>query len=432
MPLAKRFKPLVSNEFDYFQTELIQGAIVNEFDREYSPNAAIQENAPIEFEIKGGDRNYFDLNNSRLEIKCRLLEADDANIAADADVGVANLGLHSFFSSVEIELQGQQIGDTNNLYPYRAMFETLATTNELLAKTRLVTCGWGKDTAAHMNDFRMGDAGENTGFKDRSAGYRNSAHVTLIGRLHSDIFHQNLDIPSNVHIEVRLLPGRAAFYIKKPAGNGHAYKLQIMRARMFIRTKELSPNIIFAHEKTLQKMNFRIPFTKVTMKRLTIPTGVTNIEFDNVYTGVLPKRVMLGFVQDAVLNGQHDSNPFNFQPFNVRYLSMKINGQDVPRIPYQPTFTTADYLREYHCFLEGLGLDIGTKSIDISPREWATSFNLYVFRLMPSGIQSIPITGSARLELKFSAATAHNIIAVLYSESNSLLEIDRYRNVIVG
>ena len=77
-----------------------------------------------------------------------------------------------------------------------------------------------------------------------------------------------------------------------------------------------------------------------------------------MYTGVLPKRVMLGFVQDAVLNGQHSSNPFNFEHFNIRYLSMKINGQDVHRIPYEPNFTTGDYLRESHCFLEGLGLDI--------------------------------------------------------------------------
>ena len=431
-PSAKRFKPSVSNEFDYFQKEPIQAAIVNEYDREYSPTAAIQQNAPIEFEIKGGDRNYLDLNNSKLEIKCRLLEADDGNIAADANVGLANLTLHSLFTSVETELQGQTIGDTNNLYPYRAMFETLVTTNSLLSKTRLKAVGWDKDTAGHMADFRMAADGANEGFKERSNSYRESAQVTLIGRLHTDIFHQNLDIPSNVDMKLRLLPSRTPFYIKKPAANDHHYKVQIFHARFLARTKELSPNIILAHEKMLQKTNFRIPFTKVSMKRLTIPTGVTNIEFDNVYTGVLPKRVMLGMVQDADLNGQHTTNQFNFQSFNVRYLSMKVNGQDVTRIPYQPNFATGDYIREYYCFLEGLGLDVGTKSIDITPTDWSTSYNLYVFRLMPSGIQSIPVSGSARLELKFSIATAQNIIAILYSESNAILEIDRYRNVIIG
>ena len=60
------------------------------------------------------------------------------------------------------------------------MFETLVTTNELLAKTRLITSGWGKDTAPHRNDFRMVDAGENTGFKQRSNGYRDSAKVTQL------------------------------------------------------------------------------------------------------------------------------------------------------------------------------------------------------------------------------------------------------------
>jgi len=428
----KMLKEEISTEFDYFQSEVIQAAVLNEFDRDYSPISALQEGTPIEFNIKGTDRQYLDLNKSRVEIKGKLLLADGTDLAADAAVGVSNSFLHSLFSSVETEIQGVQVGDNNTLYPYRAFIETLLSTNKLIGKTRLKTIAWERDTDEHEVDFRREVAGLNTGFKSRSTPFDLSHQVTLIGRLHSDMFHQPLDIPSNLDLKIRLLPNRAAFYIKKPAANATNYKFSITKARLLIRTKEINPSVIMAHETTLQKHNFRIPFTKVSLKRLTIPAGVTNIEYDNVFTGVMPKRLIVSMIRDIHMHGDSNTNPFYFPHFDLRLITIKVNGQDIPRIPYQPNFTNADYLREYFLFLEGLGLDLGTKSIDITPEQWARNCNFYVFRLMPSGIPSLPSIGSARIELKFGTPTPHNINLLFYSESNALMEIDRYRNIILS
>ena len=423
----------VSSEFDYFQSELVQAAVQNEFDPEFSPIAALQDGSPIEFNIKGADRLYLDLNNSKLEIKGKIvLDEDGANIPGDANIGPVNNFMHSLFSHVEVGLQGVTVGDVNNLYPYRAFLETILSTNEQIQNTRLKSVIWERDTNNAEADFRVGDAGANNGFKARALRFRASTIVTMIGRLHTDLFHQNLDIPPNIDLRVRLQPSRPEFYLKKPHDNAVIYRFHFTKIRLLIRTKEASASLVLAHARMLQKSNFRIPFNKFSLKRHTITTGATNIELDNIYTGILPKRIIMGLVRDTHMHGQSDANPFLFQNYSLMQISMKMNGLDIPRIPYQPNFTSGDYIREYFLFLEGLGLDLGNKSIALTSNDWARNCNIYVFRLMPSGIQSVPATGSVRLELKFRDPTPHNINLLLYSESNGLLEIDRDRNIIVG
>ena len=122
-PTSKRLKAAVSSEFDYFQSELVQAPIIREFDKDYLPIATLQDETPIEFYIKGADRLYLDLNNSKLEIKGKfVLAADGKDVPADAHVGPVNNFLHSLFSKVEVDVQGTTVGDVNDLYPYRDYF----------------------------------------------------------------------------------------------------------------------------------------------------------------------------------------------------------------------------------------------------------------------------------------------------------------------
>ena len=404
----------------------------NEYDQEFSPIVTLQDGSPIEFNVKGADRLYLDLNNSKLEIKRKIVTAAGADIGDDEAVGPVNNFLHSLFSQVEIGLQGVTVGDVNNLYPYRAYLENLLSTSEQIQKTRLKSVIWERDTNGHESDFRIVDEGANTGFKRRRTPFALSHIVTMIARLHADLFHQNLDIPPNIDLRVRLLPASIDFYLKRPTANNTGYRFHFTKVRLLIRTKEASPSLVLAHARMLQKSNFRIPFNKVCLKRQTIPTGATNIDFDNLYTGLLPKRIIVAMVRDTAMHGTKDTNPFLFANYDLNQINMKMNGTDIPRIPYQPNFTTGDYIREYFLFLEGLGLDLGHKSINVTSEDWVQNCNIYVFRLMPSGIPSVPPTGSVRLELKFRTQTPHNINLLLYSESNALVEIDRDRNIIVG
>jgi hypothetical protein len=159
------------------------------------------------------------------------------------------------------------------------------------------------------------------------------------------------------------------------------------------------------------------------MKHLSIPRGQTSALHDNIYLVQLPDRIVMAFVSDAAMAGGYQQNPFNFQHFGV------------PAKPYQPDYNAKKYIREYMSMFDGMGFSFGNKAIAISREDYAQGYTIYVFDLTAdhaaSHSASPPKTGSIRLEVKFTAATAERVNVILYSEFRSRIEIDKYRNVIV-
>ena len=137
------------------------------------------------------------------------------------------------------------------------------------------------------------------------------------------------------------------------------YKVKIMEARLFIPTNYISPSLSLGQERVLQTKNYSIPFKKVITKTLTIPTGTSQIEFDNVYQGKVPEVVLLAMVSDKDMSGGYQANTFHFQNFRAYYLCIQANGEQIPRLAYQPNFANQDYIRSYFGVLEALGFDIG-------------------------------------------------------------------------
>ncbi|KAF0145800.1 MAG: hypothetical protein FD143_3358, partial [Ignavibacteria bacterium] len=173
---------------------------------------------------------------------------------------------------------------------------------------------------------------------------------------------------------------------------------------------------------------------KTEMKTLTIPTGSTSIDFDGVYSGILPERTLIGLVLDQRVTGHWNRNPFVFQHFNLSSIALNVNGENLPRIAYQPNFAAAssEYIREYLGVLEGLSIDTGNKSIALTPAQWATDYPLFIFRISPGGLPTLPKTGAANLSIKFRDPTPNIITVIVYSEFSNFLEIDRDRNLVIG
>ena len=76
-------------------------------------------------EISGTGEDYIDFGNSLLYVKAKITQANGTNLANDAVVGPVNLFLHSLIFQVDIELNGTPITSSTNIYPYRAILETL-------------------------------------------------------------------------------------------------------------------------------------------------------------------------------------------------------------------------------------------------------------------------------------------------------------------
>ena len=134
------------------------------------------------------------------------------------------------------------------------------------------------------------------------------------------------------------------------------------------------------------------------------------------------------------MTGSYTTNPYDFAPNGVNHIAMYVNGELVPTRPYQPDFTNKQYIRDYLSLFEGTLTLFIDKTVQISRDEFGTGYALWVFDLTPDkacgGCTSPPHTGSVRLEIKFNAGNAATINVICYAEFESLIEIDKYRNVI--
>ena len=176
---------------------------------------------------------------------------------------------------MEMELGRVLVTDPKTKYSYRAVIENLIHYNKLIADTRLLAEGWKKDMATHYEVTNP--AGENRGVTARTASFARSRVLTLIGRPHLDIFHQEKLIPSNIDLKLKLIPNRCAYLLKSIApDDDHPqvnYKFKITEAPFFIRTNHISPSLILGQETVLQTNNSSIPLKKVITKTITIHTG---------------------------------------------------------------------------------------------------------------------------------------------------------------
>jgi hypothetical protein len=245
-----------------------------------------------------------------------------------------------------------------------------------------------------------------------------------------DIFNQEKLIPSNCDLKIRLIPNRPEFCLMAKDENVK-YKYEITNARLYIRSKEIAPSKIAALETGLVKRNWEIKMNSASMKSVTITSGSRSAELDNVYSGKLPTRILLAMVPDEAVSGKYSANPFYLHHQTLEYLQLKVNGEPIPRVPFTPNFPS-NFTRDYidGC-LAGLGMDVGDKCFSLTPENWGNGNTFYVLKINPGplGIDTLPLTGTIRIEMKFKDVLTKNLSVILMSESSLIDDFDRYRNL---
>lgn len=407
-----------------------ESSIEKEYDRDFSPISALNPSSPIEFLVPGISLFYVSLKDSYFDIQMKITLADGANLPVDAPVAPANLIAHTLFSNIELYLNGKQITEPTNHYHYRAYIQTLLNSTPYAQEKRIIMEGWIIDTSGQLAVVNAHD-GDNAGLVARGAWFPLSRSHRLILRPRLDLFNQDADIPPNTDIRLRLIPNRDS--VSLICSNNVLYRVAIQSIKFWVHTREMSSASLVSHQQQVHSGQcYRIPFPTIRIKTLSVPAGSLRQEFDNLYLGQLPHRVILVMLAGEHIMGTYGSNPFNFQNFDVSYLALRVNGELVPRHAYQPNFAGADYIRDYLQVLNALELDgDNANGLCLSPLEWANGFTFFAFKLFPNqGV--FRSNGSVRLDIRFGVQTTAIITILLISESSGSVEIDKYKNVILN
>jgi len=352
------------------------------------------------------------------------------------------------WKSVELYMNGTQVSEAHALYPYLAYMSTLTNYVADVQKTRLLSAGWTKDTCNNFDINVSTDASENEGQLQRAKWFRESRWNKLIGKLNIDPFQQQLLLIPGVTLFLRLIPHNPEFCLIAPPATpavGAApaipapdFRLDINRAVLRIPCKEVNVNQLAAIQKMMLMKPILLPFGKRAIKHFTVGTGASSFGQDNAYIGTIPHRVTIMMVADTNFSGSYITNPFFFNHFDLSYLALNVNGEQIPRDPLQPDFTlaTRDTTRAYFEVIKSMGDLAGGVAINLTPSEFAEGYTFFPLKLTPGpikvhGLKSPSRHGSVRIELKFRNALPRNINVIVLAEFDAYLRIEGAKNVTV-
>jgi len=421
----------MKSEIDIFSVPPTQTSMESGNWIEYHPLTSVGDGLPLEFEISGTGEDYIDFANSYLYVKAKIIQRNGNALAADAAVGPTNLFLHSLFSQVDISLNGTQVTSSMNTYPYRSMIETLLSYGNDAKESQLTAELFQKDRSGHMNNVNFGDGERNDGLIRRGGLTAQSRVVDMVGRLHADMFFQDRYMLNEVSVKIKLIRSSDSFSLMAE----NEFKVRILNAIMYVRKVKLSPSVFLAHAKALENSTAKYPIRRVVCKSFTIPVGFRDVSHEKLFSGQLPKRLVVGLVNNEAFNGAFARNPFNFEHFNLSEISIYSDGQQQYGIkPLTMNFEDHQYVRAYQTLFTGTGKAFRDEGNAIRRLDFEGGYALYAFDLTPDLAEddhfNLAKQGSVRLVLKFAQPLADTVTVVAYAEFENVIEIDRNRNVI--
>lgn len=421
----------LKTELDLFSLPPTQTAIESSRWVHYKPVSTLSDESPIEFCVNSQNEDYIDLAHTMLKVTCQITPY----IAeTDEKVSPVNNFLHSLFSQCDVYLNNKLVSPANNAYPYRAYFETLLNYGPAAKNSHLSTALWIDDTPGKMDE--LPGSKSNKGLDKRHNYVSEGKSVDLLGHIHADILNQDRFLLNSVELRLRLVRSKDAFCLMDASDKN--YSVHITEATLIVRRVKINPAVLIAHAKALSSSTAKYPITRVEVKSFTLHSNIVSECIDNCILGQLPKRLVIGFVDNRAFNGDRKLNPFNFQNFGINFFSLYVDGVQIPSKPLQTNFTGKNqYVEAYHTIFSGTGIHYMNEGNNIDRKDYPNGYCLFVFDLTPdqssrfAGHWNLVKTGSVRIELRFDKPLTGTINCLVYSEFDNLIEIDSSRQCIV-
>ena len=429
---------------DFFTSPPVMVAEEDSYLMKIHPTSSIDNNAPIIYEFDVDDQHYADLNSSFQYLRMRIMKGDRTNPVGrpggadppgDGHKGAPiNYPSNTIFQDIQLSLNGHLIESSNNLYPYKSFMQTFLSFGEETKKNQLAVSGYYKDTGnidADATRASMNDAGcDNKGLHQRFEMSKYSTPFSTLGPLHLDFCTQNRYVQNRTHVKIRLTRADDKFGIISNADNAD-FSYVIQQAYLMVRMVRPRESLRLAVEQALETNLAKYPLRKCEMRFFTFAGNSNTMSEPNLYQGHLPTRLALGLVDTRALDGHWQKSPFNFQPFDVNEIDVKLNGKSVTTDPLKINLGDNDYVHPYFWMFKSTGgLFENEALIDYS--QYKNGHFLYVFDLTEDGEHGLdhfhqPKTGTLSLDIRVNQPPGRSVSLIAMIEREVIITCDKDR-----
>lgn len=430
-----------SEDVDLFEPIVVENSVLSGRTITFRPISE-NSNGPFQFNLlpQGADQ-YLQLNSIKLGGTVQILNGTDALDAA-SDFSIVNLFPHALFRAQEIEINDTIVTDLSSfLSHYQAYIQTVLSYNKSAQMTHLKAQLFQIDDPNQFDvvkttvaDNKISPDKNNMGYVKRSEICKASKEFDFYAPICSDILQSDKLLHSSASLKIRLLREIDEFAILSTETK--PFKIKIKDLKIYAHYVRLSDNIVRQHALKLKKSPLIYPITRTIMKEHTITSGEKTKYISNLFTGKLPKSIVIGLVRDDAATGDLKMNPFNFQHFDLNESYLKVNGELSPGEPLTPDFSGGKYRRTYMELLRNVGIDASEdhgNAVTLESFAGGTFFMAHdltghkcnMLHNHPS------MEGNIDLMLQFKNALPNNVRVIVYASADAQVEIHEDRDVIV-
>ena len=135
------------------------------------------------------------------------------------------------------------------------------------------------------------------------------------------------------------------------------------------------------HARALETSTAKYPVRRGVIRTHVLPSNITFEHMQDLFKDEIPRRIIIGFVDNDAYDGSLGKNPFHFNHYNLTHLSLEVGGDSLE--PFRPDFAGGIYTREFLSLYSGIGKFKEDFGNNITLETFAKGYTLFAFDLTP-------------------------------------------------
>ncbi|GMR61462.1 hypothetical protein PMAYCL1PPCAC_31657, partial [Pristionchus mayeri] len=217
------------------------------------------------------------------------------------------------------------------------------------------------------------------------------------------------------------------------SGGSPNVKLELVGMSLMIKAINVISSANLALEKSLLATTAKYPYTRTRIKCLSVPGGRSDLPFSTIFTDIIPRRIVVGCVEQDAFDGNVSKSPFNFKHFGISEVSIDAGGTVYPAQPFSADFSSNKYAKNFLMFYENIGAVGEHSQLSIGYKKFKNGYALHAFNLAPTDSNTdfeLIRSGTTQIHMKFGERTpTMGLQVIIFAEYNGMYEIDHFRNI---
>ena len=433
------------SELDLFSVPPTNTAIEDGHWDNIQPHPNFDQSPVVRYDITGTNSHYIDLAATELHVKFRIIISRTGTILAPHEkVALTNNFLHSMFEQCQVYLNNVPVENTNKCYAYRSYLENLLCYNKD-SKQNLLRGDFFFHEETKSEEWAAETANKLVAVTEKYAIVPQAGSTPVsqppqsfeaYGKIHCDIFNINKYLLNNVDVKLVLTRSSDKFALLGDTGTDCIVSIEDTFLR--VRRVKISNAVMLAHAMALEQTTAKYPIKRVLVKPFVIQSNSSMFTISGIHFGIMPTRVVMGFVKTSAFSGVLKEDPYYFHHIGVTYLNLKVASRSIPYAQGIRTSYTGDNYTQGYLTLHK---NIREASNGISYEGYKAGHTLYAFDLTPDLCSSDHFNllkdGSLDLDVQIEKVGANLVTekvgytAVFYLEFDNIIEITKDRQVLV-